>query len=62
MDRAKTRDKTLFGSATEVERRYRERYVPAQHLYFATADPTDYADIIVHNDKPQQPAWEARPR
>jgi hypothetical protein len=24
------------------------------------ARPTDHADIIVHNDAPQQPAWEAR--
>ncbi len=22
--------------------------------------PTDHADIIVHNDKPHEPAWEAR--
>ncbi len=60
LDRARTRDLALFGSASEVERRHRDRYIPAQQLYFDTARPTDRADIIVHNDEPQQPAWEAR--
>lgn len=62
LDRARTRDQNLFRSATEVERRYRNRYIPSQQFYFDTARPTDHADIIVHNDEPQQPAWEARPR
>lgn len=60
LDRARSRDLALFGSATEVERRHRERYRPSQQFYFDTARPTDHADIIVHNDEPQQPAWEAR--
>ena len=62
LDRARTRDQALYGSVTEVERRFRNRYIPAQQLYFDTARPTDHADIIVHNDEPQQPAWKARPR
>jgi uridine kinase len=60
LGRARVRDQALFGSTAEVERRYRDRYIPAQLLYYATARPTDHADIIVHNDEPQQPAWEAR--
>lgn len=60
LDRARTRDLALFGSATEVERRHRERYRPSQEFYCDTVRPTDHADIIVHNDEPQQPAWEAR--
>jgi len=60
LDRGRTRDEALYGSVTEVERRFRNRYIPSQQLYFATARPTDHADIIVHNDKPQQPAWEAQ--
>jgi uridine kinase len=60
LDRARTRDLALFGSATEVERRHRERYRPSQQFYFDTVRPTDHADIIVHNDEPQQPTWEAR--
>ena len=60
--RARTRDEALYGSATEVERRFRNRYLPAQELYFATARPSDHADIVVHNDDLAWPAWEARPR
>jgi hypothetical protein len=48
-------------STAEVERRFRTRYIPAQKPYFATARPTDHADIIVHNDEPRLPAWEVRP-
>jgi uridine kinase len=62
VDRARIRDETLSGSTTEVERRWRDRYIPAQQLYFATARPIDHADLIVHNDEPQRPAWEVRPR
>ena len=60
LDRARTRDLALFGSATEVERRHRERYRPSQQFYFDTVRPADHADMIVHNDQPHQPAWEAR--
>jgi uridine kinase len=50
----------VYGSTTEVERHYSSRCIPAQQLCFATARPTHHADIIVHNDELQQPAWEAR--
>jgi uridine kinase len=60
LDRARTRDLALFGSATEVERRHRERYRPSQQFYFDTVRPTERADIIVHNDEPDRPAWESR--
>ncbi len=60
LDRARTRDLTAYGTVTEVERRFRERYIPAQQLYFDAARPTDHADIVVHNDKPHEPAWEPR--
>jgi uridine kinase len=60
--RARTRDRDLYGSTRAVERRFRNRYRPSQQLYFATVRPTDHADIIVYNDEPRQPAWEARTR
>jgi uridine kinase len=60
LDRARRRDLALFGSATEVERRHRERYRPSQQFYSETVRPTDHADIVVRNDEPEQPAWEAR--
>lgn len=62
LDRGRIRDQARLGSIAEVERRFRGRYIPAQQLYFATVRPTDHADIIVHNDEPQRPAWEVRPR
>ncbi len=58
--RGRTRDELLYGSATEVERRFRDRSIPAQQIYFAAARPTELADIIVHNDEPLVPVWEVR--
>jgi uridine kinase len=60
LDRARTRDQTPSRSRTEVERRYRSRYIPSQQFYFDTVRPADHADIIVHNDDLRQPAWETR--
>ncbi|HEY7438574.1 MAG TPA: AAA family ATPase [Acidimicrobiia bacterium] len=60
VDRARTRDGGLYGSAAEVERRWRSRYIPSQELYFATARPTDHAHIVVHNDELDRPSWEVR--
>jgi uridine kinase len=48
--RATTRDLELFGTADEVERRYRIRYIPGQKLYFARARPDGTADAIVLNE------------
>jgi uridine kinase len=60
LDRARVRDLARLGSAAEVERRFRTRYIPAQKLYFAAARPADHADIIVHNDDARRPTWEIR--
>jgi uridine kinase len=59
VDRALIREHTVF-SAADVERRWRERYIPSQQFYFATVRPTDRADIVVYNDELEQPAWETR--
>ncbi|MGK5519291.1 uridylate kinase [Micromonospora sp. URMC 107] len=61
VDRAVVRERGA-SSRAEVERRWRERYIPSQQLYFATVRPTDHVDIIVHNDEPQEPVWETRKR
>jgi uridine kinase len=61
VDRAVIRERRV-SSRADVERRWRERYLPSQQLYVATVRPTDHADIVVHNDEPQQPAWETRRR
>ncbi|MET8358085.1 uridylate kinase [Micromonospora sp. NPDC005171] len=57
VDRAVIRERQVSTRA-DVERRWRERYIPSQQLYFATARPTRHADIVVHNDDPERPVWE----
>ncbi|WP_433312863.1 cytidylate kinase family protein [Micromonospora chersina] len=57
VDRAVIRERQV-SSRADVERRWRERYIPSQQFYFTTVRPTDHADIVVHNDEPQQPLWE----
>jgi uridine kinase len=53
--RARERDASRFGSVDEVERRYRARYLPAQALYRAEADPGAVADVLVDNEDPAAP-------
>ncbi|GAA2465963.1 uridylate kinase [Winogradskya humida] len=60
LSRARIRDRTVYGSVTEVEQRFRERYGPSQELYRATVHPAGHADIVVHNDDPQRPAWDGQ--
>ncbi len=60
LDRARIRDQARLGSAAEIERYSRERYMPSQELYSAEARPTDHADIIVYNDAPERPGWEVQ--
>jgi uridine kinase len=64
VDRARDRGTALAGSIADpadIERSWRNRYIPAQQLYFAIARPTDHADIIVYNDQLHRPTWEVRP-
>ncbi|MEU5964313.1 uridylate kinase [Micromonospora parva] len=61
VDRAVSRERLVSPRAV-VERRWRERYIPSQQLYLATANPSRHADIVVHNDEPQQPVWETARR
>ena len=65
VERARDRGTAPAGSTLDtaaIERSWRHRYIPAQQLYFATARPTDHADVIVYNDQLQRPSWEVRPR
>ena len=59
VDRAVVRERRV-SSRADVERRWRERYIPSQQLYFAAVRPVEHADIIVHNDEPQAPVWQIR--
>nr|BFE73953.1 hypothetical protein GCM10020092_072540 [Actinoplanes digitatis] len=56
VERAVIRESRM-SSRADVERRWRERYLPSQRLYLATARPTDHVDIVVHNDEPERPVW-----
>jgi uridine kinase len=60
--RARIRDLAPLRSAARVEQRFRNRYLPSQQHYFDTVHPTDLADVVVHNDEPERPVWEVRPR
>ena len=60
LGRSRIRDQTPLMSADEVEQRYRRRYIPSQQFYLETIRPAEHADIIVYNDEPLQPAWQAR--
>ena len=59
VSRAVIRERRV-SSRADVERRWRERYIPSQQLYFAAVRPVDQVDFIVHNDEPQHPVWETR--
>jgi uridine kinase len=53
--RARVRDVELFGGIDETERRYRERYLPAQELYRNEADPIASAHVLIDNEDPERP-------
>ena len=53
--RARIRDAELFGGVAETERRYRERYLPAQTLYREEVDPMIHAHVVIDNEDPAQP-------
>jgi uridine kinase len=51
--RAERRDAGLFGSVEAVRRRYEQRYVPGQRLYFAACRPQERAHAVVDNNDPR---------
>jgi uridine kinase len=53
--RAEQRDALLFGSAEEVRRRYEQRYIPGQKLYFHEGRPKERATVVVDNNDPSNP-------
>jgi uridine kinase len=61
VERALIRERGALTPA-DIERRWRERYIPSQQFYFAAVRPAEKADIIVHNDDLQHPTWEVATR
>lgn len=50
--RAEQRDAMLFGSVEEVRRRYEQRYIPGQKLYFDKCQPKEQVKVVVDNNDP----------
>ncbi len=55
LERAKTRDAELLGGSEEVERLYRERYIPGQQIYLHSVHPERIADIVIDNTDYNKP-------
>lgn len=55
LERALRRDADLMGGEEQVLVRYSERYLPAQELYRAEADPFAHAVLVVDATDPQHP-------
>jgi uridine kinase len=55
LSRGVARDLDLWTSATEAERRYRQRYLAGQALYRVEVDPEANADILIDNETPTAP-------
>lgn len=59
VERALVREQDAL-SAADIKRRWHERYIPSQRMYFALARPAEQAHIVVYNDDLKQPGWEDR--
>jgi len=55
LNRALERDLYLFGSKEEIEKRYNERYIPGQKIYFEAEHPQEKADIVIDNNDFMKP-------
>jgi uridine kinase len=56
LTRAIQRDSAWMGTPSELEARYRQRYIPAEKHYLATVQPEKLADIVIDNRNPDAPA------
>ena len=50
LERVLKRDLYLFGNEEEILKRYQERYIPGQELYFKLENPKEKADIVIDNN------------
>ena len=53
MRRVVERDVPLFGS--EVEKRYRDKYIPVQEIYLKEYDPVNSSDLVIDNNDYENP-------
>jgi len=54
--RAQERDADYLGSREKVRKRYEQRYIPGQKLYFAECRPRERAQVVIDNGDPSNPA------
>ncbi|HEV8368429.1 MAG TPA: hypothetical protein VGQ39_10805 [Pyrinomonadaceae bacterium] len=45
----------LFGDVEEVRRRYEQRYIPGQKLYFDQCHPRERANVVIDNNEEWNP-------
>lgn len=50
IERGATRDQERIGSYEKARRKYIDRYIASQTIYFSEAKPEDVADIIIDNN------------
>jgi uridine kinase len=50
ISRAKVRDQYLFGADEEIEKRYRNKYIPGQQMYLRESNPFSNANIVIDNN------------
>jgi uridine kinase len=55
LTRALGRDGDLFGEPSQINQRYRDRYIPGQQIYLRQVDPASKADIVIDNNDPDRP-------
>ena len=55
LERALTRDLSLFGTRAKTEQRYRARYLPGQAHYLSSVDPEQHTDVFIGNNDPASP-------
>ena len=50
LERVKLRDKLVLGSEEEIIKKYQEKYIPGQKLYFKECNPKIHSDIVINNN------------
>lgn len=55
--RAAERDIGYFKDMELLEKKYRERYIPGQKLYFSLEDPGARASLVIDNSDYDNPEW-----
>ncbi len=58
--RAMERDIYLFETSDQIKKVYSTKYIPGQQIYIGTEAPKDKADVVLYNDRIDNPELEIR--